>query len=83
MMRFLIVVLCIGVASCDSTNNPEYGALRERLFVQCMGLAKDTIKEGDNNDPHKIIYQCSMQANYMANSFGKQTISPDKKKSEQ
>ena len=62
-MNLRAVYILIGVAAltgCDEmkdpSNMPGYGAVRERLFVQCMQLAKDTVQAGHYNDSAEVGY---------------------------
>lgn len=73
MIRSLVVA-SIFLSGCfpeptQPSSLPGYGAVRERLFVQCMKLAKDTVKAGHYNDSAEVIDECSLQAYYMANSY--------------
>jgi len=72
-MRALIACGFLAMMGCEKpvipSNQPGYGALRERLFVQCMELAKGTVRAGHYNDSAEVIDECGTQSWYMANTY--------------
>lgn len=73
MGKYTAVVLLLLLTGCKVTLTPKslpgYGAARERLFVQCMQLAKDTVQAGHYNDSAEVISECNRVSRYQANSY--------------
>ena len=80
-MNKLLVVMLIAfcLSACGRPPPPWYGEVRERLFVQCMQLAKDTVKEGYYNDNAEVVAECSQQSRFMARSYKQSGVRPQAK----
>lgn len=68
----LTVAFACLVSACnppDPSSMPGYGEVRERLFVQCMELAANTVREGHYNDSAEVIDECASTSYYIANSY--------------
>lgn len=73
LISILVVLLIVLLTACGENTNPTrqrgYGAYRERLFVQCMQLAKETVRAGHYNDSAEVISECGQHAYYLANRY--------------
>lgn len=88
-IKTLVLSAGIFLSGCDqpmlASDNPGYGAVRERLFVQCMKLAANTVRAGHYNDSAEVIERCQQTSMYMANSYradGYKTLKQEKKTNE-
>jgi hypothetical protein len=70
-MKYLLVVIVL-LSGCakevDIKHEVEKGALRHKLFVECMELSAKNGRNSDD-DVHKIVNACTSYSRYLAISM--------------